>query len=197
MAFAPPQGWANFYVVTGSSAAALTGLTFVVIALMADASRVNPHGLRAFVTPTIVHFSSVLGLAAFMCVPRQTLLSAVLGFGGAGMAGLIYVGVITSRIRYNLGDYLPVGEDWIWNVILPTIAYGGLVAMSVVIWRRSDPELYGVAGASMLLLFIGIHNAWDIAVWMTLKRKDLSARDDSNKEKEPARGDRSLPGASG
>jgi hypothetical protein len=196
MAFAPPQGWANFYVVTGSSAAALTGLTFVVIALMAEASRVNPHGLRAFVTPTIVHFSSVLGLAAFMCVPRQTLLSAVLGIGGAGMAGLIYVGIITSRIRYNLGDYLPVGEDWIWNVILPTIAYGGLLAMSVVIWRRSDPELYGVAGASMLLLFIGIHNAWDIAVWMTLNRKDLSARDDSNKEKEPASGDRSLPGAS-
>jgi hypothetical protein len=193
MAFAPPAGWANFYVVTGTSAAALTGLTFVVIALIAGASRVNPHGLRAFVTPTIVHFGTVLGLAAFMCVPRQTLLSAVLGIGGTGMAGLIYVGIIASRIRHSLGDYLPVGEDWIWNVILPSIAYGGLLAMAVVIWRRSDPELYGVAGASMLLLFIGIHNAWDIAVWMTLSGKDLSARDDSNKENERASGAASMP----
>jgi hypothetical protein len=30
--------------------------------------------------------------------------------------------------------------------------------------------LYGVAGTSLLLLFIGIHNAWDIAVWMTLSK---------------------------
>jgi hypothetical protein len=58
--------------------------------------------------------------------------------------------------------------------------------MAVLIWRRSDPELYGVAGASMLLLFIGIHNAWDIAVWMTTHRKDLSAHGDSKKEKRTA-----------
>jgi hypothetical protein len=30
--------------------------------------------------------------------------------------------------------------------------------------------LYGVAASSLLLLLAGIHNAWDIAVWMTLSR---------------------------
>jgi hypothetical protein len=39
--------WDSFYVITGSSAGGLTGLTFVVIALAADARRVNPRGLAS------------------------------------------------------------------------------------------------------------------------------------------------------
>ena len=158
-------------MIAGSSAGGLTGLTFVVIALAADARRVDPIGLHAFVTPIIVHFGTVLALAAFMCVPHQTLLSICLGLGAAGSAGLIYVCTVTSNIRFNLGSYLPVREDWIWNVILPGIAYGGLLTMALSIWLLPDFTLYAVAAISMLLLFIGIHNAWDIAVWMSLKRQ--------------------------
>jgi hypothetical protein len=58
-------GWENFYVIIGSAAAGLTGITFVVIALIRDVQRVRPTGLRAFVTPTIVHFGGVLALARF------------------------------------------------------------------------------------------------------------------------------------
>jgi hypothetical protein len=50
--------WDNFYVIAGSSAGGLTGLTFVVIALASDAKRINMRGLRVYVTPTIVHFCS-------------------------------------------------------------------------------------------------------------------------------------------
>jgi len=168
-------------VIAGSSAGGLTGLTFVVIALASDARRLDPTGLKAFVTPTIVHFGTVLALAAFMCVPHQTLLSVCLGLGAAGCAGLIYVGAVTSNMRFNLGNYLPVREDWLWNVILPGIAYGGLLTMALLIWRHPDFTLYAVAAISMLLLFIGIHNAWDIAVWMSLKRHD-PAREEASKE---------------
>jgi hypothetical protein len=178
---APLADWDNFYVIAGSSAGGLTGLTFVVIALVSDARRLNPTGLNAFVTPTIVHFGTVLALAAFMCVPHQTLLSVCLGLAAAGCAGLIYVGAVAANIRFNLGSYLPVKEDWLWNVILPGIAYGGLLAMALLIWRHPDPALYAVAAISMLLLFIGIHNAWDIAVWMSLHRQD-PAQEGASKE---------------
>jgi hypothetical protein len=30
--------------------------------------------------------------------------------------------------------------------------------------------MYGVAAAVVLLMIIGIHNAWDIAVWNTIRR---------------------------
>jgi hypothetical protein len=66
MEFSLLQGWDNFYVIVGSSAAGLTGLTFIVITLAADAHRVSPNGLRIFITPTIVHFAAVLGAAAFV-----------------------------------------------------------------------------------------------------------------------------------
>jgi hypothetical protein len=43
--------------------------------------------------------------------------------------------------------------------------------MAFLIWRRPEAGMYGVAGVSMLLMFIGIHNAWDIAVWNTVRKK--------------------------
>jgi hypothetical protein len=172
MALAPLADWNNFYVITGSSAGGLTGLTFVVIALAADARHVSPVGLHTFITPTIAHFGTVLALAAFLCVPHQTLLSTGIGLGTGGLAGAIYIGWITANFHHNLGKYEPVWEDWTWNVILPGVAYGGLVAMGLLIRSYPDGALYGAAAASLLLLLIGIHNAWDLAVWMTLRKQD-------------------------
>jgi hypothetical protein len=55
-------GWENFYVLVGTTAGGLTGLTFVVIALVKDrnTSGIRPAGISVFVTPTIVHFAGVL-----------------------------------------------------------------------------------------------------------------------------------------
>lgn len=168
------KDWDNFYVITGSSAAGLTGLTFVVIALSADAKRVNLRVLRAYVTPTIVHFGAVLALAAYLSMPHQNVLSLSLGFGAAGIAGLIYVAGIAMGIGRISSEYIPVREDWIWNVILPAIVYGALLAVALLIWRRPEESMYGVAAVSVSLMFIGIHNAWDIAVWNTVRKQGES-----------------------
>jgi hypothetical protein len=163
-------GWENFYVITGSSAGGLTGITFVVIALIRDVQRVRLTGLRAFMTPTIVHFGGVLALAAYLSMPHQGVMSLSVGFGVAGLVGLIYGGVIAANMRQGR-EYIPVHEDWIWNVALPALVYGGLLVMAFLVWRKPVQTLYGVAAACLLLLFIGIRNAWDIAVWMTVKQQ--------------------------
>ena len=62
-------------------------------------------------------------------------------------------------------------EDWVWNVILPTLVYACLFCMGLLVWHRPEQTLFGVAALSLILLFIGIHNAWDIAIWMTLQKK--------------------------
>lgn len=166
-------GWENFYVIIGSAAGGLTGLTFVVIALIRDVARaaVQPTGVDTFVTPTIVHFGGVLALAAFMSVPHQRLSSLSAGFAVAGLAGVIYGGFIASNMRRQGATYVPVLEDWIWNVILPTLVYGCLLVLAVLIWRWPAQAMYAVAALSLVMLFIGIRNAWDIAVWMTLQRR--------------------------
>ena len=152
--------WENFYVITGSSSAGLIGLPFVVIALAAEGQQVSLKGLRAYVSPTIVHFGAVLALAAYLSMPHQGILSLSVGFGAGGAAGLGYIASIAASIGRISAKYIPVREDWIWNVILPTMVYGMLFAMAILIWRRPEASMYGVAAVSVLLMFIGIHNAW-------------------------------------
>jgi hypothetical protein len=164
-------GWDNFYVMIGSSAAALTGLTFVVIALASDARRIEPQGMRAFVSPTIVHFETVLAVAAFLSVPRQSMISLSIGLGAVGAAGLTYSGITGASMRQMGKGYVPVGEDWLWHVIFPIVVYLALLGMAFLIWKEPDAALYGVAAASTVLLFIGIHNAWDVAVSISLRNQ--------------------------
>ena len=75
----PLHEWETFYVILGSSAAALTGLMFVVIALRADSRAANDGGaLRALATPTVVHFCAVLVL-----VGASALLLVLIGIHNA------------------------------------------------------------------------------------------------------------------
>jgi len=177
----PLDAWSNFYVIVGSAAGGLTGLTFVVIALVAEA-HVRLSGLRAFVSPTVVHFCSVLGIAALLNVPGQTPASMGLCLGASGLLGVLYsVGTTVQMLRTG-PSYKPVAEDWIWNAILPTLSYLILLIAGTVAPRHVPGALYATAAVSLLLLLIGIHNAWDIAVWFTAESPTAKAR----AEKPPA-----------
>src|SRR5437762_4327534 len=74
--------WQNFYVIIGSSAAALTGLMFVVITLIAGAQ--VRGSIAAFGTPTVVHFCAALLVAAILSAPWPALWNAGLLLGLCG-----------------------------------------------------------------------------------------------------------------
>ena len=167
-------GWENFYVIIGTSAGGLTGLTFVVIALVKDktSSAIRPTGISVFVTPTIVHFGGVLAFAAFMNLPHPSVLALSVVFVLAGVAGAVYSALIGAHMPGQGSVYVSVREDWIWNVIIPGTIYAALALAGFLIWRWRTEALYGVAALTLALLFVGIRNAWDIAVWMTLHPPD-------------------------
>ena len=176
------EGWANFYVIIGSSAAALTGLMFVVIALMPEA-RVSsdPAALDAFASPNIVHFSAVLLISAFITIPRHSLQSLRACLLIAGIVGLGYaILVVVRTIRQR--SYSPVLEDWIFHAILPVVAYSSLFIASIFIVRAADNALVGIATSALLLLFIGIHNAWDAALWMSTAGRTMQDDERSIRE---------------
>ena len=159
-------GWESFYVIVGSSAAALTGLMFVVIALGAEARALgDATALDAYATPTILHFCAVLLLAAFVTMPRQTAASLRACVLACAVTGLAYAvrAVLQARRQQH---YKPVLSDWIWHGVLPVAAYAGMLAGGIVLRRSPGAALYVVAATALLLLYIGIHNAWDAAVWM-------------------------------
>src|SRR5437899_9187421 len=61
----PLPTWQNFYVIIGTAAATLTGLMFVVMTLTARVrDRRSNEAQGAFSSPTVVHFSTVLFVAA-------------------------------------------------------------------------------------------------------------------------------------
>jgi hypothetical protein len=165
---APLDGWNNFYVIVGSSAAGLTGLTFVVIALASDAKLVRVSGLRAFITPIVMHFGAALWISALLCIPGHTAVSLAACVSVSGVVLTAYGGATTYRM-YR-GEYRPVLADWIWNATLPLLCYLALVAAGVLAVRQAAPALYIIGSVALTLLFIGIHNAWDLAVWITVER---------------------------
>ena len=172
----PIAGWDNFYVIVGSSAGALTGLQFVVIALIADLPRRSSgHEIAAFGTPTVVHFCISLLVAATLSAPWTRLFAPAVIVGITGLAGLAYAAVVIRRAR-STTNYTPVFEDWLWHAVLPVVAYALLVAAGIgLVGDVPRPALYGVAAAILLLVFIGIHNAWDTVTYITLNRDELES----------------------
>jgi hypothetical protein len=165
----PLHEWETFYVIIGSSAAALTGLMFVVIALSAERGKLgaadSAAALDSFATPTVVHFCAVLLVAAFVTTPRQTVGSLAGCLLVTGAAGLVYSIMVAARAARQKA-YVPVFSDWVWHAGLPLLTYLSLLITALVMRRAPEGALYGVEAAELLLLFIGIHNAWDAAVWI-------------------------------
>jgi len=163
-------GWESYYVIVGSSAAALTGLQFVVIALVADLSqRASDDQISAFGTPSIVHFCVALLTSASLSAPWKQLGSTAVALGLVGLAGLVYVAIVIRRARRQEG-YKPVLEDWLWHAVLPVVAYGLIAGGALSLTRAEHEALFVVAAATLLLVFIGIHNAWDTVTWLALRR---------------------------
>ena len=175
-AVSPFAAWESFYVIIGSSGAALTGLQFVVIALSAEGRATRtPQSVGAFGTPTVVHFCAVLLLAAILSMPWHAVSSAALALGICGAAGIVYALIVVRRASRQTG-YAPVLEDWLWHCAFPLIAYVALLAAALVL-RRDPPRSLLVIGVSaLLLLFIGIHNAWDAVTYIAAQHAQRPER---------------------
>jgi hypothetical protein len=68
-------------------------------------------------------------------------------------------------------QYAAVLEDWIWHVVLPLIAYATLAAAGFALPRNPTPTLFVIGTAAVLLLFSGIHNAWDAVTYIAFQRE--------------------------
>ena len=169
-------GWENFYVIVGSSAGALIGLQFVVITLIADRPivRGQEQAGEAFATPTIVHFGTVLLLSAIVSAPWHGVTGAAILWGLTGVSGIVYEIIVVRRMRTQR-VYTPQFEDWLCHVLLPFAAYATLAGSAFATRFSARGAMFGLGAAALLLLFIGIHNAWDgvtYHIFFVNKRED-------------------------
>lgn len=167
--------WNSFYVIVGSSAGALIGLQFVVLALIADLPVARGAGQAgaAFSTPNVIHFAVVLLLSAVVSAPWHGLGTVAVFWGLVGVGGVVYAVIVARRLRVQT-IYKPVFEDWLFHVLLPFAAYAILAGSAYAAHFHPRPALFVVGAAVLLLLFIGIHNAWDTVMYHVFVKKPNS-----------------------
>lgn len=172
--------WANFYLIVGPTAGALIGLQFIVITLIADVpvAQADAQAGNAFASPSVVYFGTVLFLSAIVTVPWDRLAPVALLWGLLGLFGIIYTAIIIRRLRTQKA-YEPVFEDWLFHALLPLAAYGAMAGSACVTDSHRRAALFLVAGAALLLLLIGIHNAWDAVIYHTFVRRTKEQGKDS------------------
>ena len=102
--------------------------------------------------------------------------------GLCGAAGVVYALAIIRHARK--AAYSPDAADWFWYVAVPLAAYATLLVTATVLDSHPARALFMVAGVSLILLFVSIHNAWDTVTFATLQHRQ---RKDERGERESKR----------
>ncbi|MGZ3530890.1 MAG: hypothetical protein ACXVAR_05260 [Vulcanimicrobiaceae bacterium] len=157
------EQWHDFHLLIGGAAATLMGLTFVAVTLAPHviAGRAST-AIRAFITPIVAFFATVLIISVVLLVPHLTPTATGAFFAVVGISGLIYIfstGPHGQWRKWQLGI-----DDLIWYIGLPLLGYGAILTSAVGMWRVSFWAPYVAAGAVPVLLIIGIRNAWDVVL---------------------------------
>jgi hypothetical protein len=89
--------------------------------------------------------------------------------GLTGLYGVVYALRVMYRAR-RLSAYRPQLDDWLWHAILPFVGYVVIVAAALRLSAVPTGALFALAGATVLLIFIGIHNAWDVVTYLAIEQ---------------------------
>ena len=169
------SAWSAFYTLTGSSAAALTGLTFVVITLLRDSEkRSATDGIPRVSAATVAHFTAGLMISGILLAPWPTLLAPCTLLGFAGAIGVSYQFRLLSYTSRASSSYKPDVEDRVWYTFLPMFAYAVILGGAIALTTVAHLAVYAPAAGVALLILIGIHNSWDIVTFITITTQQSS-----------------------
>ncbi len=175
------EQWHEFFLLCGTAAVTLTGALFVVISLGPSIiASENRTGVRAFISPNAVYFTSVLVVSHMMlssALPREWtgwLLCA------GSLLSMLYLWSTRAPRRWRENRLSKM--DWVWYIALPYCAYALTLVAGIGVLRDDAHAVHGIAAAMLFLLVIGIRNAWDLAVWMPMQEKNPERRQAAGEE---------------
>jgi hypothetical protein len=163
------HAWHDFYVLVGTASATLVGLMFVTASIGAPIfTEKNREALRAFISPTVVHFSTALFLCILALIPAHGSLAMALLLAVAGVAGLVY----SSRLLVQLfvqGQFHVDIVDRLFYAGIPVVGYVLVLIAASLLLIESEHGLELFAAALITLLLAGIRNAWDMTIWIVVR----------------------------
>jgi hypothetical protein len=163
------EDWHDFDVLVGTAAATLVGLTFVAASIGASVfTEKDRSALKAFISPTVVHFTTVLVIAVVALVPTHewhtlATLLALVGVAGAVYSVNVWIELFIHR-RFNV-DIV----DRLFYAAIPLIGHLLLLLAAFFLWRQSEAGLDLLAAGQVTLLLAGIRNAWDMMIWIVIR----------------------------
>jgi hypothetical protein len=168
--------WREFYTFTGTAAATLMGLMFVVMSLTQQtlASARGRGAVGAFFTPIVAFFATEILVTMLLLIPAITPLWLGFGLAVVGVLGTAYMIARGVHARWRGGWDLDA-DDWIWYFLLPAASYVVVIAGAVLVWRSSAYGVYGIAVVMGALLLIGVRNAWDLVVYTLMRTENADS----------------------
>jgi len=161
--------WHDFYELIGTASATLIGLMFVAASIAAGfLNEAHRAGMRVFFTPTIAHFTSALAICILITVPTLNLPRLGAALLACGIIGLAYAASVWWSMNRGLGQTVAL-DDQLWYALAPTICFILLAGSGVLLLFHHLAGIELVAGVLVLLLLLGIRNAWDIMIWVVLR----------------------------
>ena len=161
--------WHDFYMLVGTAGATLLALLFVAASLgagfLTDERR---PAIRTFMSPVVVHFTSVFFLSAVALFPwhRTEFFAALVG-ATALIGAIISTHITIKVVRTSMTNYL---EDYLAYGLFPCLGYLALLAAAVSIYLERDFGPAALGGALLLLVIVSIRNAWDLTLTLVRKR---------------------------
>ena len=161
--------WHDFYALLGEASATLIGLMFVAASVGATFFNVErEHAARAFLTPTVLHFSAVLVNCLAALAPSRTESSLAALFLATGVAGTAYTGKLWMRMQKRGLTKTIDWADRLCYVLFPALVYLLAVAAGIAWLVRFHHGLVLPAVTLVSLLLLGIRNAWDMTLWIAV-----------------------------
>ncbi|MBF6595031.1 MAG: hypothetical protein IVW51_11380 [Thermaceae bacterium] len=169
--------WQSFYLLMGTAAATLIGLMFVVVTFGANSvTRENAATVRAFIDPPFNHFFVVLVVAALLLMPLKALTVPATVFMLLGLAQLVVWFRSLGQLKQASQNESLDAADWFWYSLLPLTGHILLVGSAILLLLSLNQALIGLATAGLLLLAVGIQNAWDTVIWIALREVRTSGK---------------------
>jgi hypothetical protein len=171
--------WHDFYLLVGTASATLVGLMFVAASIGAQVFKEeNRAAIEAFISPTIVHFSTALFACILATIPEHTgmefiVLLSVLGLAGLGYSARVWTQLVV-RHKFSVDAI-----DRLFYAVIPGVGQLLVFFSGVMLLTRPAMGLDCLAVALLALLLAGIRNAWDMTMWIVIRAPIAEPRSDN------------------
>ncbi len=176
------EAWETFYLLIGTSAAALVGVMFIVTTLTAEiATDQVDRGITVYQNPIVFHLGAIVTASALAVMPDGLIGVIAVLLIALAIAGIVYSVLTLRRTLERYEFYQSTLADRALYGVAPALAYAVIGAGGIAIFLAPGWAAEIIGAASLALLLVSIRNAWDVATFAVRVARHQRARNEPPK----------------